>query len=251
MDSRLKLPVTEENKSRILQITDTHLFAHKGEKLLGVNTWMSYDAVLDTLVEEDNDYDLIVVTGYLVHDNSSAAYRYFAEGISRLLAPCVWLTGNHDCQSVMFSTLTGAQWHNARHVLLGQCWQVVLLDSQLSGMAHGWISYSQTEWLDQTLALQPQRHTLILLHHHPLPSGCRWLDEHRYTILESVLMRYPLAKTLLCGHIHQELDIDWNGRRVLATPSTCVQFKSHSTTFSVDSLAPGWRERSLFADGQV
>ena len=45
--------------------------------------------------------------------------------------------------------------------------------------------------------------------------------------LDTVLAKFPHVKYLLCGHIHQELDLDWNGRRLLATPSTCVQFKPH------------------------
>ncbi|MDI5829785.1 hypothetical protein MJN51_39885, partial [Salmonella enterica subsp. enterica serovar Kentucky] len=42
------------------------------------------------------------------------------------------------------------------------------------------------------------------------------------------------VKYLLCGHIHQELDLDWNGRRLLASPSTCVQFKPHCANFTLD-----------------
>ena len=46
MESLLTLPLAGEARVRILQITDTHLFAQKHEALLGVNTWESYQAVL-------------------------------------------------------------------------------------------------------------------------------------------------------------------------------------------------------------
>jgi Icc protein len=94
----------------------------------------------------------------------------------------------------------------------------------------------------------------VLLHHHPLPSGCTWLDQHSLRnphSLDAVLQKYPLATTLLCGHIHQDLDLNWNGRRLLATPSTCVQFKPHCTNFTIDSEAPGWRWLDLLPDGRV
>ena len=45
MESLLTLPLAGEARVRILQITDTHLFAQKHEALLGVNTWESYQAV--------------------------------------------------------------------------------------------------------------------------------------------------------------------------------------------------------------
>ncbi|MBK0032476.1 3',5'-cyclic-AMP phosphodiesterase [Erwinia sp. S43] len=254
MDSLLKLPVASGSSIRILQITDTHLFAGKHETLLGVNTWASYEAVLEAIAAQRRHYDLIVATGDLAQDHTTEAYQHFAEGIARLPAPCVWLPGNHDFQPTMFSTLASASIADEKHVLIGDCWQVVLLDSQVFGVPHGELSEYQLEWLDKTLAREPHRHTLVLLHHHPLPSGCTWLDQHGLRnphMLDAVLQRYPLAKTLLCGHIHQELDLEWQGRRVLASPSTCVQFKPHCTNFTIDAESPGWRWLNLFDDGRV
>jgi len=253
LDSLLKLPVAN-GRARVLQITDTHLFAGKHETLLGVNTWASFDAVLQAISACEEPFDLIVATGDLAQDHSVEAYQHFAEGIARLPAPCVWLPGNHDFQPAMFNTLAEAQIANEKHVLLGDQWQIVLLDSQVFGVPHGELSDYQLEWLEKALAKAPERHTLVLLHHHPLPSGCTWLDQHSLRnahMLEAVLQRYPLAKTLLCGHIHQDLDLDWNARRLLATPSTCVQFRPHCTNFTIDSEAPGWRWLDLHADGLV
>ncbi|MEM6161539.1 3',5'-cyclic-AMP phosphodiesterase [Erwinia sp. P6884] len=254
MDSLLKLPVASGSKARILQITDTHLFAGKDETLLGVNTWASFDAVLEAIAATPRQYDLIVATGDLAQDHTVEAYQHFAEGIARLPAPCVWLPGNHDFQPTMFSALAEAQIANQKHVLVGERWQIVLLDSQVFGVPFGELSEFQLEWLDKTLAAYPERHTLVLLHHHPLPSGCTWLDQHSLRnshMLEAVLQRYPLATTLICGHIHQDLDLNWNGRRLLATPSTCVQFKPHCTSFTIDSETPGWRWLDLHEDGRV
>ncbi|MEZ0583868.1 3',5'-cyclic-AMP phosphodiesterase [Erwinia sp. STN24] len=253
MDSLLKLPVAN-GRARVLQITDTHLFAGKHETLLGVNTWASFDAVLQAISACEGPFDLIVATGDLAQDHSVEAYQHFAEGIARLPAPCVWLPGNHDFQPAMFNTLAEAKIADEKHVLLGEEWQIVLLDSQVFGVPHGELSDYQLEWLDKVLAKAPERHTLVLLHHHPLPSGCTWLDQHSLRnshMLEAVLQRYPLASTLLCGHIHQDLDLNWNGRRLLATPSTCVQFRPHCTNFTIDSEAPGWRWLDLYADGRV
>jgi len=230
------------------------LFAGKHESLLGVNTWASYDAVLDAIIAQQRDYDLIVATGDLSQDHSVEAYQHFVEGISRLPKPCVWLPGNHDFQPAMVDTLAEAGINAHKHVLLGDHWQVVLLDSQVFGVPHGMLSDYQLEWLNTTLARYPQRHTLVLLHHHPLASGCTWLDQHSLRNphqLDAVLQHYPLAKTLVCGHIHQEMDVPWQGRRVLATPSTCVQFKPHCTSFTIDTVAPGWRWFTLHNDGQL
>ena len=254
MDSLLKLPVVSGANIRILQITDTHLFSGRHETLLGVNTWASFHAVLEAIAVEQRPIDLIIATGDLAQDHTPEAYQHFAEGIARLPAPCVWLPGNHDFQPAMYETLADAGIAEAKQVLLGDRWQLVLLDSQVAGVPHGMLSNYQLDWLEKTLARSADRHTLVLLHHHPLPSGCSWLDQHSLRnshALDAVLQRFPLAKTLICGHIHQEMDVEWHGRRLLATPSTCVQFKPHCTNFTIDAVAPGWRWLTLSDDGAV
>ena len=254
MESLLNLPLAGGARVRILQITDTHLFAQKHETLLGVNTWESYQAVLAAIHAQQRDCDLIVATGDLAQDHSAEAYQHFAESIAAFAMPCVWLPGNHDFQPAMYSALQESGISSAKRVFIGDHWQILLLDSQVFGVPYGELSDYQLEWLERKLADAPERNTLLLLHHHPLPSGCSWLDQHSLrngAALDTVLARYPRVRHMLCGHIHQELDLDWNGRRMMATPSTCVQFKPHCANFTLDTIAPGWRWLELHDDGTV
>ncbi len=248
METPLHLPVADGAAVRILQITDTHLFAGETDTLLGINTLSSYHAVLDAIVKQQLPADLIVATGDLVQDQSTRAYQRFTDGIARLPAPCVWLPGNHDYQPSMAQELAAAGISPSKQVLLGDQWQILLLDSQVQSVPHGELSDDQLIWLDNCLAQQPDRHTVVMLHHHPLASGCTWLDQHSLRnshMLAEVLTRYQNIEGILCGHIHQDLDVMWNGIRMLATPSTCVQFKPHCTNFTLDTAAPGWRYLEL------
>ncbi|EOZ4993830.1 3',5'-cyclic-AMP phosphodiesterase [Morganella morganii] len=248
METPLHLPVADGAAVRILQITDTHLFAGETDTLLGINTLHSYHAVLDAIVKQQLPADLIVATGDLVKDQSTRAYQRFTDGIARLPAPCVWLPGNHDYQPSMAQELAAAGISPSKQVLLGDQWQILLLDSQVQSVPHGELSDDQLIWLDNCLAQQPDRHTVVMLHHHPLASGCTWLDQHSLRnshMLAEVLTRYQNIEGILCGHIHQDLDVMWNGIRMLATPSTCVQFKPHCTNFTLDTAAPGWRYLEL------
>ena len=248
METPLHLPVADGAAVRILQITDTHLFAGETDTLLGINTLHSYHAVLDAIVKQQLPADLIVATGDLVQDQSTRAYQRFTDGIARLPAPCVWLPGNHDYQPSMAQELAAAGISPSKQVLLGDQWQILLLDSQVQSVPHGELSDDQLIWLDNCLAQQPDRHTVVMLHHHPLASGCTWRDQHSLRnshMLAEVLTRYQNIEGILCGHIHQDLDVMWNGIRMLATPSTCVQFKPHCTNFTLDTAAPGWRYLEL------
>ena len=149
MESLLTLPLAGEARVRILQITDTHLFAEKHETLLGVNTWDSYQSVLDAIHAESPEYDLIVATGDLAQDQSAAAYQHFAEGIASFRAPCVWLPGNHDLQPAMYSALQDAGISPAKRVFIGGSPAANLAaDSQVSRVPHGELSEFQLEWLE-------------------------------------------------------------------------------------------------------
>ena len=66
-----------------------------------------------------------------------------------------------------------------------------------------------------------------------------------------MLQHYPRVKAILHGHIHQEVDSQWHNLRILATPSTCIQFKPNCDQFSLDYLPQGWREITLLADGSI
>ncbi len=70
------LPLAGEARVRILQITDTHLFA-QSTSWLGVNTWESYQAVLEVIRPHQHEFDLIVATGDLAQDQSSAGLSAF------------------------------------------------------------------------------------------------------------------------------------------------------------------------------
>ena len=98
------------------------------------------------------------------------------------------------------------------------------------------------------------RHVLVALHHHPVTLATGWLEEVRLrngTELLAITDRYPAVRALCWGHVHQQFDVRRKGVRLMGVPSTCVQFKPASKTFTVDSTAPGYRSLTLHADGSI
>ena len=98
----------------------------------------------------------------------------------------------------MYSALQDAGISPAKRVFIGEQWQILLLDSQVFGVPHGELSEFQLEWLERKLADAPERHTLLLLHHHPLPAGCSWLDQHSLRNageLDTVLAKFRTSNT--------------------------------------------------------
>lgn len=238
---------------RFLQITDPHLFEKQNGQLLGINTAQSFQAVLDEIQQSQFDYDFILATGDLVQDQSTEGYQRFCEMVKPLKKPIFWIPGNHDFQPKMVETLKNyPQLHSMKHILAGEHWQLLLLDSQIFGSPHGALSDYQLDWLVAKLSQYPTRYTMIILHHHILPTNSAWLDQHNLRNareLEESLVPFSNVKAILHGHIHQAVDTQWRQYRVLATPSTCIQFKADCHNFTLDLIPPGWREVSLHPDG--
>ena len=245
---------TPQEVFRIVQVTDPHLFNDPKSELLGINTQASFSQVLTEIQQQHYAYDLVLATGDLVQDSSDNGYLRFCENVKSLEKMVFWIPGNHDFQPKMVEFLTKENVNAGKHILLGEHWQILLLDSQVQGVPHGQLEAEELAWLQAKLAAYPQRYTLVVLHHHLLSTGSRWLDQHNLRNpheLAGILAPFPRVKAILYGHIHQQVDSTWHGYHVMATPSTCIQFKPDCNTFTLDTLQPGWREIELYADGHI
>lgn len=241
---------------RFIQVTDPHLFKSTQGELLGINTQASLDQVLQEIQSSDFNYQFVLATGDLVQDSSEQGYRRFCESINRLKRTVFWIPGNHDFQPKMFEILnqSNGNINPAKRILAGKFWQILMLDSQVFGVPYGQLGQYQLDWLQAKLQEHPERYSLIVLHHHILSTHSVWLDQHNLRNaheLAYVLSAFPNVKGIMYGHIHQQVDDEWKGYKMMATASTCIQFKPHNNMFTLDTLQPGWREVELHADGTI
>ncbi|MFV0574046.1 MAG: 3',5'-cyclic-AMP phosphodiesterase [Vibrio sp.] len=244
----------EHEDVTLVQITDTHLFADDDGELLGVNTLDSFSAIVADIVNKNLDYDALIMTGDVSQDHSEKSYQRFESGILPLKKNCYWLPGNHDYQPSMQSVYPSTQIQQDTHLFVGKHWQMILLDSQVEGRPHGTLSQQQLDFLAEKLTQFPDRHALVLLHHHPLLVGSHWLDQHCLHNSDQfwqVLQPFANVKVVLGGHVHQDFHKQYQNVEVITTPSTCIQFKPQSDDFALDAISPGWRNLVLKADGSI
>ena len=237
---------------RVVQITDTHLYADPAGTLLGMNTLQSLDAVLDLVRAEALPADVVLATGDLVHDGTAAGYRLLAGRLGSLGCDALALPGNHDDPRVLATVLDRPPVQRVREARLGG-WQILLLDSTVPGSDGGLLAADELGWLDATLAGE-SGHALVCLHHSPLPTGSDWLDTMALANADdffALLDRHPRVRGVLFGHIHQTLDRERNGVRIMGSPSTCVQFAKVRPRFGVDRRPPGYRWLGLLPDGGI
>lgn len=238
---------------RVLQVTDTHLFADLSGQLVGIDTERSYAEVMEKVLGEFWPVDLILVTGDLVHDGSESGYRRFKSQFEDLAVRTLVIPGNHDDPAVMRRIFGAGRVTWSDSALLGR-WQFVMLDSSLAGSAAGHLAGPQLQMLERCLSSHPEHHALICLHHHPIPIGCDWIDRiavDNGSELFEILDRHEQVRGVIWGHVHQEFETTRRGVRLLASPSTCVQFRPRQREFAIDNAPPGFRWLQLYSDGRI
>jgi Icc protein len=237
---------------QLVQLTDTHLCRLRGGTLLGMDTDHSLQAVIDLVRTERPRIDLLLGTGDLSDQGALEAYQRLREYFDRLTLASCWLPGNHDHRGNM-EQVADQPLRLARDIRLGR-WQVVMLDSQVPGEVGGRLGREELDLLADALgaAAAEGLYSLVCLHHQPVRVGCEWLDEQMVADADeffAVLDRFAGVRGVLWGHVHQEVDRRRGNVRLLASPSTCVQFAPDSVGFRADPAPPGYRWLELAEDG--
>jgi 3',5'-cyclic-AMP phosphodiesterase len=238
---------------KILQLTDTHLYGTPEGRLAGMDTHASLQDVIALAQAQHWPPDLILATGDLAQDGSPAAYKRLQTIFESLAVPIYHLPGNHDIPAVMQEVLAGDLVQTGRHYLRAP-WQIILLDSTVPDEVGGHLPAKELDFLDQCLQSYPELYALICVHHQPVPVGNCWMDEIGLDNSDSffaVLDHYPQAKGVLWGHVHQHFEQERKGVRLLATPSTCIQFKPGTAKFTLDTTSPGYRWLELGPTGYI
>ena len=166
----------DNNSIKIVQISDTHLYSDPQKDLLGVNTEESFHKVL-SLIKKNHSHDLsmVLLTGDISQDYSDNAYIRIAEELSTLQVPVYCLPGNHDDVGEMKRIYPHKTVSYQNQIVLKH-WNLIFLNSQLTGSAAGNLSKEELSMLENFLIKYPNKHAMIVLHHQPLPVGSKWLD---------------------------------------------------------------------------
>ena len=242
--------------NHLLHLTDSHLFSDRSRQPKGINTHDSFAAVVKHAFANSPNPDAIILGGDMAQDEAPETYQLLADMLRDWCAPWMVSPGNHANTTALETTLIPAlkEISSYSRCLQLEDWQVITLNSHNRGYISGLLVETELQRLDSLLSAEPHKHTLIALHHHPAPIESAWLDRialHDSQALWHIIHQHHNVRGLLCGHIHQALDIMHKGIRILGTPSCCVQFKPLQHSFSLDDKSPGYRTLNLMPDGHI
>lgn len=238
---------------RLIQITDTHIYADAADCFEGVNTRHTLAGVLAHVRTRAGVYDALLATGDLAMDGSRAAYAHLNAELAAIAVPVIVLPGNHDEPDEL------ARGAPRLHSTMPYClsmggWQLLCLDTRIAGCAHGEVDAAQLDWLARMLRVAPTSPVAIFMHHPPVTIGSPWMDAMGLRAAArfwAVLDGHRGVRVIACGHVHQNFEQYRAGVRVLTTPSTCVQFMPGARRYTADTRAPGYRVLELADDGSV
>jgi 3',5'-cyclic-AMP phosphodiesterase len=243
----------------IAQITDLHI-PPPGQLSNGrVDTAAHLASAVRRLNALTPRPDLVLVTGDLVDHGTPEEYSRLRALLAPLQAPAYLLMGNHDHRAHLRGAFPEHGYLPAgpfiQYAIEGFPVRVLALDTQDPGKGSGLLCPDRLTWLDQRLSEQPERPTVLAMHHPPYSTGNQGWD--RYGLegaegLAAVVSTFRNVKAILCGHLHRPTQALFGGTVAMSCPSTAHQlhFGLGDATFGFDLEPPSfqlhlWNGRAL------
>ena len=176
--------------------------------------------------------DIAVVTGDLVDHGEPEEYEQLRHLLARLSMPVFVIPGNHDAREPLREAFRSARYLPVdgylQYSIEDYPLRLVALDTLVPGKHVGMLCAERLGWLDATLAAQPDRPTVILMHHPPFATGITYMDNYgldNAAGLAEIVARHPQVERILCGHLHRAIDRRFAGTVAGTAPSTAHQIR--------------------------
>ena len=231
MWKRLPRTLVRQTAGMLLHLSDVHVTDPDSAIARFADGEARLTAVIDHLLAAQVPLDGVLLTGDLVDHGTDDEYDRLLAQLDRL--PCPWrpLPGNHDLRPGVDRVLaaagvtgelgTGPEDPVAWVADLGPL-RVVGVDSSRPGHHDGAWDDRRLRWLDEALARDVERPTLVATHHPPVSTGLWHMDyggAHGGEAMAEVVARHPQVEAVVCGHVHRRLVLRWAGTLLCTAPS--------------------------------
>ncbi|HIG24798.1 MAG TPA: phosphodiesterase [Acidimicrobiia bacterium] len=215
----------------IAQISDCHIQADASPLDALANPSDTLAAVVAELNALPVAPDVVLATGDLTNDGTAAQYAELSRVLAPLNIPLLPLPGNHDANDIfcqIFSAQLPASLANGHcsYVVEDYPVRLVGLDASVEGLHHGDFDDERAAWLEDTLAAQSDRPTLVFTHFPPFASGLVFMDISGLRQIErfrAVIAAHPQVRLVATGHLHRTICTTIGTAAVTGCPSTFLQ----------------------------
>jgi 3',5'-cyclic AMP phosphodiesterase CpdA len=216
----------------VAQISDTHILARTSDE----PAVQLRAECLRRCVEDINRHrpDAVVFTGDTVQHGQPEEYAHLRELLAPLKAPLYLVPGNRDDKQALRRAFGDTAYLSdtadfINYTIEDYDVRLVGIDSTLPGERKGRFCEQRQAWLDKTLREQPDRPTLLFIHHPPFDVGTHYVGGYRdpaeAKALADIASRHASILGLLCGHVHWPVECDWAGTQARIMPSVAVDLR--------------------------
>jgi Icc protein len=223
----------------LAQISDAHLRVGRDD---GASA-RALEVAVRSLVALDPAPHAVLVSGDLADSGSAGEYERARELLAPLPVPVHVVAGNHDDRDALRAYFgapaagggAGTFLQYATHI--GPL-RLVVCDTMLPGRNEGSFGPDRIGWLEAELAADRETPTIVAMHHPPLMTGIRVVDEIGLPTadqrsLAELLARNPQVRRIVAGHVHRMIAGALGGCGVFVCPSSYLQLQ----------LAPSFADR--------
>ena len=227
----------------LCQISDLHIKAEGKKSYRVVDTAASLQRCIAQVNQLKQRPDAVVLTGDLVDFGQPEEYAVLRELLAPLTMPYYLLPGNHDEREALRAAFPEHRYlqqggERIEYVIEDHPLRIIALDTVIPHSSKGALGADSLRWLYRVLSEQPQRPTVIVMHHPPFQTGIGHMDTIGLSVtdaaaLERVVERHPQVERVLCGHLHRPIVKRFGG----TIASTCPGV-SHQVELDLSVDAP-------------
>jgi 3',5'-cyclic AMP phosphodiesterase CpdA len=237
----------------IAQISDTHLLGSDSDHPAAAQRADS----LQRCVADINraQPDVVIFTGDTTQHGRPEEYSQLRELLAPLDAPLYPVPGNRDDTDALraafddlaFLPANGGFLH---YVVDSHAARLVAIDSTLRGERKGVFCAERQAWLDAELSEQPDKPTVLFIHHPPFDVDDHYVGGYRHPeeakALGNIVGRHEQVEAFICGHVHCLVERWWASTAARVMPSVAVDLRMDIDESGAGDQ-PAWLMHSLEA----
>ena len=217
----------------IAQISDLHIKQEDELSYGSIDSYARVSRCVRHIMSLERRPDAVLATGDLTHYGTHEEYGRLRTLLAPLSMPVYLIPGNHDNRDHLAESFPDhAHFPRGADAL---CYAIdvhpmrlIGLDTVVPGAVGGALASRQSDWLDHTLATAPAQPTIIFMHHPPIETGIRHMDEIALDgvgvdALSRIVARHAQVKRVVCGHVHRDIHALWGKIPVSICPSAAYQ----------------------------
>ncbi|WP_417228180.1 phosphodiesterase [Amphritea sp.] len=216
----------------IAQITDFHVGRIIETTAGPIDLYHRLLEAVDHINALDAQPDLVVITGDISNHGREEDYIRTKAALDTLKMPYLIVPGNHDHRQRVRDIFSDHGYLQSNSNFLNYTIEelplrLIALDTLDPGQHHGLLCNERLQWLEQTLSEQPNKPTLIFMHHPPAPVQYPYMDAMNCKNgdkMKQIIEQHRQVKAIACGHLHRDATVNWADTLLFVTGSSAFSY---------------------------